>query len=72
MGSLTERLVQQTGIGEIWFPEPALKAASKRPVVFIKPPHVPNALGLSYLGIPLEKIMLLSSSSTAAAPRSRF
>jgi cell division inhibitor SulA/protein ImuA len=65
MGSLTERLVQQTGIGEIRLLEPALKAASKRPVVFIKPPHFPNALGLSYFGVPLEKIMLLRSGSTA-------
>lgn len=45
--------------------EPALKAASKRAVVFIKPLHVPNALGRSYLSIPLEKIMLLRSGSTA-------
>jgi cell division inhibitor SulA/protein ImuA len=65
IGSLVELLVQQPGIGEIRMLQPALKTASKRPIVFIKPPHVPNALGLSYLGIPLDKIMLLQSGSTA-------
>ncbi|SAL05466.1 cell division protein [Caballeronia arationis] len=67
IGSLVELLVQQPGIGEIRMLQPALKAVAKRPVVLIKPPQVPNAMGLSYVGIPFDKIMMLNPSSTADA-----
>lgn len=67
LGSLTELLVQQPGIGEIRLVRPALAAVSKRPVVLLQAPHVPNALAFSYLGLPLDKLMLLRAPKTADA-----
>lgn len=37
---------------------PALARVAQRPVVLLQAPHVPNALAFSYLGVPLDKLML--------------
>ncbi|WP_459906520.1 translesion DNA synthesis-associated protein ImuA [Caballeronia sp. HLA56] len=67
VGSLVELLVQQPGIGEIRLLRPALATVSKRPLVLLQAPHVPNALALAYLGLPFEKLMRLRAPKTADA-----
>jgi protein ImuA len=67
VGALVELLVQQPGIGEMRLLKPALVAASKRPVALLQAPHVPNSLAFAYLGVPLDKLMLLRAPKTADA-----
>jgi cell division inhibitor SulA/protein ImuA len=67
IGALVELLVQQPGIGEMRLLKPALVAASKRPVALLQAPHVPNSLAFSYLGLPLDKLMMLRAPKTADA-----
>jgi protein ImuA len=66
-GRLIELLVQQPGVGEIRLLRPALAAVGARPIALIQPPHVPNTLAFSYLGIPADKLMLLRAPKTADA-----
>jgi cell division inhibitor SulA/protein ImuA len=67
IGTLVELLVQQPGIGEVRMLQPALTTVAKRPVVLIKPPHVPNVQGLAYIGVPPEKLIRLEVEKTADA-----
>ncbi|WP_321792561.1 translesion DNA synthesis-associated protein ImuA [Caballeronia sp. J97] len=67
VGSLVELLVQQPGVGEVRLLHPALVSVSKRPLVLLQPPHVPNALALTYLGLPAEKLMWLHAPKTGDA-----
>ena len=64
LGALTEIMLQQTGIGELRLLSPAL-AAMKRPIALVQPPQDPNALGLAYVGVPLENTLLLRPKTTA-------
>lgn len=66
-GTLTELLVQQPGIGELRLLRPALITVSKRPIVLLQPPHVPNAMGFAYQGIPHDSLIQLRVSKTADA-----
>ena len=67
IGALVELLVQQPGVGEIRLLQPALNTVSKRTVALIQPPHVPNAVAFSYLGLPIEKLMRIRAPRTADA-----
>ncbi|SAK42586.1 cell division protein [Caballeronia fortuita] len=67
VGSLIELLVQQPGVGEVRLLRPALVAVSKRPLVLLAPPHVPNVLALAYFGLPADKVMRLRAPKTADA-----
>jgi len=67
IGALVELMVQQPGIGEVRLLQPALTSVAKRPVVLVKPPQVPNAAGLSYIGIPADKLLRLEPTKTADA-----
>jgi cell division inhibitor SulA/protein ImuA len=67
VGALVELLVQQPGIGEVRLLKPALERVSARPITLLQPPHVPNALAFSFLGLPLEKMVQIRASSTADA-----
>jgi cell division inhibitor SulA/protein ImuA len=67
VAALVELLVQQPGIGEIRLLQPALAEVSKRPIALLQAPHVPNALALSYLGLPLNKVMRVRAKTTADA-----
>ncbi|CAE6962656.1 hypothetical protein R70199_07437 [Paraburkholderia domus] len=57
VGALVDLLVQQAGVGELRLLQPALSALGNRPVAFVQPPHTPNCLGLSYIGLPIEKVL---------------
>ena len=67
VGSLIELMVQQPGIGEIRLLQPALAAVSTRPIALIQPPHVPNGLAFSYMGLPSERLMRVTAPKTADA-----
>jgi protein ImuA len=67
LGALVELLVQQPGIGEMRLLRPALAEIGKRPIVLLQPPHVPNAQALSYLGLPLDRVIRLRAPKTADA-----
>ncbi|MGF6440568.1 translesion DNA synthesis-associated protein ImuA [Paraburkholderia youngii] len=67
VGALTELLLAQPGIGELRLLQPAISAAAKRPVVLINPPHNPAVIGLSYIGIPVDKLLKLQPENTADA-----
>jgi cell division inhibitor SulA len=65
VGALVELMIQQPGIGELRLLQPALTSVAKRPVVLVKPPQVPNALGLSSIGMLADKLMRLEPANTA-------
>src|ERR1700712_3745513 len=67
LGALTELLVQQAGVGELRLLRPALKSVSTRPIALVQPPLVPNGLAFAYLGLPLDKLLLLRPTRSADA-----
>jgi hypothetical protein len=67
LGVLVELLVPQPGVGEMRLLRPALTTVSKRPVALLQAPHVPNALAFSFLGLPVDKLMMLRAPKTADA-----
>jgi protein ImuA len=65
VGALVDLLVQQAGVGELRLLRPALSAAGKRPIALLQPPHVPDGLGLGYIGLSLEHVMQVKAQKTA-------
>jgi cell division inhibitor SulA len=65
--TLVELLAQQAGVGEARLLQPALAALSTRPIALLQPPQTPNALAFAYMGLPLEKLMLVRAPRTADA-----
>jgi protein ImuA len=60
-------LVQQAGVGELRLLQPALSTIGIRPIALLQPPHTPDCLGLSYIGLPLEQILHVKATGTADA-----
>jgi hypothetical protein len=60
-------LVQHSGVGEARLLRPALSATGRRPVAFVQPPHTPDGLGLSYIGLTLEQMLRVKAPKTADA-----
>ncbi|MGF6924296.1 translesion DNA synthesis-associated protein ImuA [Paraburkholderia sp. 40] len=67
VGALVDLLVQQAGVGELRLLRPALSAAGNRPVAFVQPPHTPDGLGLSYIGLSLDHVLRVNAHKTADA-----
>lgn len=67
VGALVDLLVQQPGVGELRLLRPSLSAAGNRPVAFVQPPHTPDGLGLNYIGLCLEQVLLIRAEKTADA-----
>jgi hypothetical protein len=67
LGALVDLLVQQAGVGELRLLQPALSAAGNRPIAFVQPPHTPDGLGLSYIGLALEQVLRIDAQKTADA-----
>lgn len=67
VGTLVDLLVQQPGVGEMRLIAPALAKVAKRKIVFLQPPHAPQAISLAALGIPPEAAIWLRSERTADA-----
>jgi hypothetical protein len=65
-GALTELLVDATGIGELSLLLPALRnvCAQGRGVALLAPPWLPYARAWESLGIPLDKLLLIETSSS--------
>jgi hypothetical protein len=65
-GALTELLVDATGIGELSLLLPALRnvCAQGRGVALLAPPWLPYARTWEDLGIPLDKLLLVETSSS--------
>jgi protein ImuA len=67
VGALVDLLVQQAGVGELRLLRPALSDAGNRPVAFVQPPHTPHGLGLSYIGLSIERVLRVQAAKTADA-----
>lgn len=67
IGVLIDLLVQQARVGEMRLLRPALSALGKRPVAMVQPPHVPNGLGLEYIGLTPAQLLQIRASKTADA-----
>ncbi|TDY24573.1 protein ImuA [Paraburkholderia sp. BL6665CI2N2] len=67
VGALIDLMVQQAGVGELRLLRPALSAAGNRPVAFVRPPHTPDGLGLSYIGLSLDQVLRVKTPKTANA-----
>lgn len=67
VGTLIDLLVQQPGVGEMRLLAPALKAVADRRVVLLTPPHAPQILALTALGIPPAAAVWLRADRTADA-----
>jgi protein ImuA len=67
VGSLTELLLPQAGIGELRLLRPALQNVAARPLMMLCPPHIPNQQAFHYWGLPLAQWHWLRASRTADA-----
>jgi hypothetical protein len=67
LAALVDLLVQQAGVGELRLLRPALTATSKGTIAFVNTPHQPDGLGLTYIGVPIDRVMLLKAAKTADA-----
>jgi protein ImuA len=67
VGALVDLLVQQAGVGELRLLRPAFSASENRPVALVQPPHIPHGLGLSYIGLSIERVLRVQAAKTADA-----
>ncbi len=68
LGTMTELLLQQPGIGEMRLLGPAIAAVSdKRSIALIAPQQVPNAHGYAFMGIDPGKLMWLKAAKSSDA-----
>ena len=65
--TLIDLLVQQAGIGEMRLLAPALGRVAHKKVVFLEPPHAPQALGLAGMGIMPQDVIWVKGKTTADA-----
>ena len=57
VGALVDLLVQQPGVGEMRLLRPALSSLGERPIALVQPPHIPDGLGLRYIGLSLDRLL---------------
>jgi hypothetical protein len=67
LAALVDLLVQQPGVGELRLLRPALSASAQGAIALVNPPHQPDGLGLAYIGLPLDRLMLVKGQTTADA-----
>jgi protein ImuA len=67
VGALIDLLVPQAGVGELRLLQPAFGAVGKRAIAFLQSPHTPDALGLHYIGVPIEQLLRVDTQRTADA-----
>jgi hypothetical protein len=66
VGALTELAMSRPGIGELRLLLPALCRLAReddRPVVLVKPPHIPYAPALARAGLPLSRLVWIETAS---------
>ncbi len=66
-GTLTELLLQQTGVGELRLLRPALAQVARRRIVLLQPPHAPQALALAALGLAPSQLVWVRTSRVTDA-----
>ncbi|MGT2477587.1 translesion DNA synthesis-associated protein ImuA [Paraburkholderia terrae] len=57
----------RSGVGELRLLLPALAVLAPRPIALLQPPQQPDGLGLAYIGLGLERIMLVRGTTSADA-----
>jgi protein ImuA len=67
IGGLVDLLVQVPGVGELRLLRPALSSLGERPVAFVQPPHIPDGLGLDYIGLSLDQLLQINTPNSADA-----
>jgi hypothetical protein len=67
LAALVDLLVQQAGVGELRLLRPALSAVSKGTIALVNTPHQPDGLGLNYIGVPLDCVMMVKPVTTVDA-----
>jgi cell division inhibitor SulA len=67
VGMLVDLLVQQPGVGEMRLLRPALSTLADRPVALVQPPHIPDGLGLGYIGLSLDRLLQIKTPKAADA-----
>ncbi|WP_144154589.1 translesion DNA synthesis-associated protein ImuA [Paraburkholderia sp. BCC1885] len=67
VGVLVDLLVQQPGVGEMRLLRPALGTLADRPVALVQPPHIPDGLGLGYIGLSLDRLLHIKTPNAADA-----
>lgn len=67
VGTLTELMVQQPGVGEIRLLAPALRTIAAKDIIFLQPPHAPQIAAFQALGLPSSALYWLKSKNTADA-----
>ncbi|KKB64270.1 cell division protein [Robbsia andropogonis] len=67
VGSLTELLLPQAGIGEFRLLRPALQNVAARPLMMLCPPHIPNQQAFQYWGLPIAQWQWVRANRTADA-----
>jgi len=67
VGTISELLVQQPGIGEIRLLAPALRKVAHKRVVFLQPPHSPQIIALAGMGLAPSQLVWLKSATSADA-----
>ena len=67
IGALVDLLVQTPGVGEMRLLRPALSSLGEQPIALVQPPHIPDGLGLNYIGLPLDRLLQIKASKSADA-----
>ncbi|MBN3763137.1 translesion DNA synthesis-associated protein ImuA [Burkholderia sp. Ac-20365] len=67
VGALVDLLVQVPGVGEMRLLRPALSSLSDRHIALVQPPHIPDGLGLDYIGLSLDRLLQVKTPKTADA-----
>ena len=65
--TLVELLPQQSGIGEMRLLAPALRKVAERKIIFLQPPHAPQAIAMAGLGLAPSALIWLKSEASADA-----
>ncbi|MEI6002003.1 translesion DNA synthesis-associated protein ImuA [Paraburkholderia bengalensis] len=67
IGALVDLLVQVPGVGEMRLLRPALSSLGDRPIALVQPPHIPDGLGLDYIGLSLDTLLQVKAPKSADA-----
>ena len=67
IGALVDLLVQVPGVGEMRLLRPALSSLGDRPIALVQPPHIPDGLGLDYIGLSLDSLLQVKAPKSSDA-----
>lgn len=66
-GALVDLHIQKNGVGELRLLAPALRKVAHKSVVFLQPPHAPQAIALAGMGLAPSQLIWLKSGTSADA-----